>query len=172
MLLGVGALGGAVLLDGCGAHAAKPARNPEVNGVDADLLDEVFMLENMAIAAYTHVAGSLTGRDRALAETIGRQEVEHALKMAPVIQALGGAPTPELPDYGFPRLADANAALAFVAGIENKVIGGYIDVIPKITNAAARAFAVSIVANEAEHLALVTQARGLPLGAAIVRGAA
>ena len=172
MLLGVGAFGGAVLLDGCGAKAARPARNPEVNGVDADLLDEVFMLENMSIAAYTHVAGSLTGRARALAETIGAQEVQHALKMAPVIHALGGQPTPELPDYGFPRLASSQAALAFVAGIEGKVIGGYIDVIPKITNAAAREFAVSIVANEAQHLALVTQARGLPPAGAIVRGSA
>ncbi len=171
MLVGAGALGGAVLLDGCGAKAAPP-RNPEVNGVDADLLDEVFMLENMSIAAYAHVAGSLTGRARELAATIGRQEVEHALKLAPVIHALGGEPTPELPDYGFPRLTSADAALAFVGGIEDKVIGGYIDVIPKITNAAARAFAVSIVANEAQHLALVTQARGLPLGEAIVRGAA
>jgi hypothetical protein len=173
MLLGAGALGGAVLLDGCGGGKPRAARNPEVNGVDADLLDEVFMLENMAIAAYAHVSGSLSGPARTLAERIGRQEVEHALKLAPVIHALGGEPTPELPDYGFPRLASADAALAFVGVIEGKVIGGYIDVIPKITNAAARAFAVSIVANEAQHLALVTQARGLaPTGEAIVRGTA
>ena len=46
-----------------GAARARPTapRNPEVNGVDADLLDEVFMLENMSIAAYAHIAGSLTG---------------------------------------------------------------------------------------------------------------
>jgi len=139
MLLGVGAAAGAVLLDGCGAGKPRPARNPEVNGVDADLLDEVFMLENMSIAAYAHIAGS----------------------------------TPELHDYGFPAVADGQAALAFVAGIENKVIGGYIDVVPKLTNAAVRAFAVSIMANEAQHLALVTQARGLPpTGEAIVRGSA
>jgi hypothetical protein len=173
MLVGSVAAAGAVLLDGCGAGKPPPARNPEVNGVDADLLDEVFMLENMSIAAYTHVAGSLTGRSRALAQTIGRQEVEHALRLAPVIHALGGQPTPELPDYGFPGLADGKAALAFVADIENKVIAGYIDVLAKITNVAVRSFAASIVANEAQHLALVNQARGVaPMPVGIVRGAA
>jgi hypothetical protein len=173
MLAAAGLAAGGVLLDGCGSTKAPPARNPEVNGVDADLLDEVFMLENMSIAAYAHVAGSLTGRAGELARTIAQQEIQHALRMAPVIHGLGGQPTPELPDYGFPALADAHAALAFVAGIESNVIAGYIDVIPKITNVAARAFAVSIVANEAQHLALITQARGLPpTPEAIVRGAA
>ncbi|HWH11825.1 MAG TPA: DUF4439 domain-containing protein [Solirubrobacteraceae bacterium] len=173
ILAGAGAAAGAILLDGCGSTGPAAARNPEVNGVDADLLDEVFMLENMSIAAYTHIAGSLTGRPRSLAQTIAGQEVQHALRLAPVIHALGGQPTPELADYGFPKLADGPAALAFVAGVENTVIAGYIDVIPKITNVAARAFAVSILATEAQHLALVTQARGLPpTPVAIVRGAA
>jgi hypothetical protein len=172
LLLGVGASAGAVLLDGCGSTKPPPARNPEVNGVDADLLDEVFMFENMSIAAYTHAVVSLSGQRRTLGQTIGAQEIQHALKMAPVIHSLGGQPTPELETYGFPALADDQAALAFVSGMENTLIAAYIDVVPKITSVAARAFAVSILANHAQHLALVTQARGLsPTAQAIVRGA-
>jgi ferritin-like protein len=173
MLVAAGAAAGGVLLDGCSSPAAKPAPNSEVNGADADLLDEVFMLENMAIAAYAHVAGSLTGRARTLARTIGQQETQHALRLGPVIHALGGQPTPAERDYGFPRLADGPAALAFLGGVENTLIAAYIDVVPKITNSVARALAAAIVANEAQHLALVTQARGLPpMPTAIVRGAA
>jgi ferritin-like protein len=172
LLLGVGAGAGVVLLDACGSAKPPAARNPEVNGVDADLLDEVFMLENMSIAAYTHAAASLQGPSRTLGRTIGAQEIQHALKMAPVIHALGGQPTPELKTYGFPVLADDQAALAFVGGVENTLIAAYIDVVPKITSVAARAFAVSIMTNHAQHLALVTQARGLsPTAQAIVRGA-
>jgi hypothetical protein len=173
LLLGVGASAGVVLLDGCASSKPPPARNPEVNGVDADLLDEVFMLENMSIAAYAHATASLHGERGTLGRTIGAQEIQHALKMAPVIHSLGGQPTPELKDYGFPALAGDQAALAFVGGVENTLIAGYIDVVPKITNVAAREFAVSIMANHAQHLALVTQARGLsPTAEAIVRGAA
>jgi Ferritin-like domain len=168
-----GAAAGGVLLDGCGSKAAKPAPNSEVNGADADLLNEVFMLENMAVAAYAHVAGSLTGRARALAETIGHQESQHASKLEPAIRELGGRPTPAARSYAFPTLTGGPAALAFVGGIEDNLIAAYIDVVPKISNPIARALAASIVTNEAQHLALVTQARGLrPTPDAIVRGAA
>jgi rubrerythrin len=171
ILLGLGTAAGGLVLDGCKSTAAKPAVNPEVNGVDADLLDEVFMLENMAIAAYAHAAGALSGQARAVAEEISRQEIQHALRLAPAIHKLGGQPTPASRDYGFPALADAPAALAFVGGVENTLIAAYIDVVPKITNAVARALATSIVANEAEHLVLVRQAAGLPpTPGAIVRG--
>jgi hypothetical protein len=173
ILLAATAAAGGVLLDGCSSKPAKPAPNSEVNGADADLLNEVFMLENMAVAAYAHVAGSLTGRARALAQTIGHQEVQHALTLAPAIHELGGQPTPSRSDYGFPALAGGPAALAFVGRIENTLIAAYIDVVPKITNSVARALAASIVTNEAQHLALVTQARGLPpTPVAIVRGEA
>jgi hypothetical protein len=173
ILLGAGATVGAVLLDGCGSKAAKPAPNSEVNGADADLLNEVFMLENMAVAAYARIAGSLTGPARALAHTIGQQEAQHARKLEPAIRALGGRPTPARQDYDVPALDGGPAALAFVGGIENTLIAAYIDVLPKLSNTIARAIAASIVNNEAQHLALVTQARGLPPApVAIVRGAA
>jgi hypothetical protein len=173
LLLAAGAAGGGVLLDGCSSPPPKPAPNSEVNGADADLLDEVFMLENMAVAAYVRVAGSLSGSARALAERIGRQEAQHALRLAPAIHDLGGQPTPAQRTYDFPALADRSAALAFVGGVENTLIAAYIDVVPKISNTVARALVAAIVSNEAQHLALVTQARGLPpTPTAIVRGAA
>jgi hypothetical protein len=173
ILVAAGAAAGGVLLDGCGSSTGKPAPTSEVNGVDADLLDEVLAIEHMAIAAYAHIAGSLTGGARSLAEKISRQEAAHAARLTPLINDLGGRPTPARRDYGFPALADPDAGLALVGGIENMLVAAYIDVIPKLTNQLAKAAAVTIVTNEAQHLALVTQARGLPPAPeAIVRGAA
>lgn len=173
ILLAAGAAAGGVLLDGCGSSKAKATVSSEVNGGDADLLDEVLALENMAIAAYAHIAGSLTGSARSLAQKIGSQDAAHAGRLTPLIRDLGGRPTPAEQDYGFPSPADGQAAFALVGRIENMLIAAYIDVIPKITNLLAKAAAVSIVTNEGQHLALVTQARGLPPAPdAILRGAA
>lgn len=172
-LLAASASGGlALALAGCGSPAGHPHANPEFRGADADVLDVVLAAEYRAVAAYAHVARLLDGAHRALAQRIGVQDAAHVYALTGAIDRLGGVATPGAGSYGF-TARDAAAALGLVAEAEDMAIAASIDAMPKLTDLEGRGIVVSVANSDAQHAALIAQARGLPpLATAIVRGRA
>jgi hypothetical protein len=170
LLAAAGAL--TVGLAGCGSSGSGTRTNPEFRAADADVLDELLGVKNRAVAAYAHAAGLLGGPDRELATRIGVHEAAHVYAVTGAIYRLGGAPTPADPSYRF-AAAGGPAALALAAQTEDTSIAALIDALPKLTDLEARGTIVSILDCDAQHAAVVAQARGLPpLATAVVRGQA
>ena len=88
------------------------------------------------------------------------------------------APSQAANHYSFPRLASQDAVLRFAIGVEDAAVAAYIDAIPRLNTAGLRAETASILATEAEHLAVLNGAlaqrsaptafvTGLPAGQAV-----
>jgi hypothetical protein len=168
----LGAAGGlAVTLAGCGSSVSRAPTNPEFRAADADVLDELLGVANRAVAAYGRVAGLVTGARLSLVRRIGVQEAAHVYALTGATYRLGGEPTPAAASYGFPGAVDGPSALALAAQVEDASIAALIDALPKLADIEARGLVASVLADDAQHAALVAQARGLPpLSGAIVRG--
>ena len=168
----LGAAGGlAVALAGCGSSASRPPTNPEFRAADADVLDELLGVANRAVAAYGRVAGLVTGARLGLVRRIAVQEAAHVYALTGATYRLGGDPTPAASTYAFPGAVDGPTGLALAAAIEDASIAALIDALPKLADIEARGLVASVLADDAQHAALVAEARGLrPLSSAIVRG--
>jgi rubrerythrin len=160
VLASLGGTGAAVILGGCAKNTPVKTQS-EADAADAQVVASLLEQEQRAIAAYAHVARALSGKDRALAKQIAAQERRHADLLSGIVKRLGGAPPAESA-FSFPQLARGADALRFASDLENSSIALYIDALPKIANALVRGTAASIAANEAQHVALLAVAQGLP----------
>ena len=89
------------------------------------------------------------------------QEQEHADGLASAIKDAGGTPNRALASYDFPELRSQTDVLRFAVDLENTAIAAYIDALPKLGEGDLRATAAAIVANEAEHVAVLLGALGM-----------
>jgi rubrerythrin len=168
-LLGAGvtlaAAGTGAALAGC--ERSQPA--PPYYGIqdtdetiDLAQLNEAVDLEYMAIAAYGAAMPLLRGADLALGRRLLAQERQHLDLLLGVFHHVSVTPDQPRASYGFPRLRDSAHALAFAAEIENTAIATYIDALPKIVDPMLRVKFATIMTSEAEHLAVLAGARGMP----------
>ena len=168
--------GTATLLGGCGDDTKLPsvATLPdESDDADVELLNSALDLELEAIAAYKLVAGQVAGDALQDVKRFLEQEQDHADALAAAIEEAGGMPNRAKAAYDFPRLRSADAALRFAVGRENVAIAYYVDMLPKLGKGDLRATVASIMANEAEHVAVLREALGeQPVPAAFVVGEA
>ena len=177
-LLGAGVtlagVGSAVVLGGCEHSEPAPSnygRQDTDRTIDLAQLNEAVDLEYMAIAAYQAAIPLLRGADLTLGRRLLSQEQEHLGVLLGVFHHVKVTPDQPRASYGFPRLSDSAHALAFATEIENTAIATYIDALPKIVDPKLRAKFAAIMTNEAEHLAVLAGARGLPEApSAFVRG--
>jgi len=172
-LLSLAAVSGAgALLSACGSENKgegpiageksqdSSAERPGTDVNDVVVLNSAIDLEHQAVAAYTAALDALTGENLKSARQFRDQERQHVVRLAAAIKEIGGKANAARSSYDFPRLADQNAVLRFASRLENTAISAYIDAIPRLNDADLRASAASILANEAEHLAVLNSALG------------
>ena len=155
---GVSVAGGsAMFLSACGGDAMSPGPNgpDESDEADVEILNSALDLELMAVAAYKAGAARLQGEVLAVGKLFLEQEQEHADGLASAIKDAGGKPNRAKASYDFPALRSQTDVLRFAVDLENTAIAAYIDALPKLGKGDLRATAAAIVANEAEHVAVL-----------------
>jgi rubrerythrin len=160
---GVSVAGGsAMFLAACGGDDTDtPATGPdESDAADVEILNSALDLELMAVAAYKAGAMLLKGEVLAVGRQFLEHEQEHADGLATAIKDAGGRPNRSKPSYDFPQLKSQTDVLRFAVDLENTAIAAYIDALPKLGKGDLRATASAIVANEAEHVAVLLGALG------------
>jgi len=163
VLLAAGAGLGAALA-GCGGesikqqvHNSKPALTNDV-----DLLNRLLHLEHMAIAAYTAGIPLLAQPTAKAGQLFLNDEISHAGDIAGLVREAGGKPIKPAPSYalGHPRTSDA--VLMLLHSVENAQISGYLYAIQRLEPGVVKQQVASILANDAQHVAVVRAALGRP----------
>jgi rubrerythrin len=145
-----------------GPGAAESAAAPP-RPTDGAIIASAVGLEQRSALAYEVAArsGLLGARLQALVERIGRQEAEHAAALRTALEALGGA-VPRRPET-IGELAGASSQ-AQVAGyllrLESASVSVYQRSLGTLTGPKLVQTVASIMAVEAQHLALIRQALG------------
>lgn len=159
--------GSAALLAACGGGGSKP---PKIDAeADADVLNQALLAEYTAVAVYRAGRAHVSGRNRALLDTLLAQEQQHVAALTRAIRTLGGRPLE-------PQAADAvrvpaRGVMAFAVDVEHTETAGLADAVGKLTTPNVRALVASIFANDAQHLAFVRRAIGRqPIPDALVEG--
>lgn len=157
------AAGSAMFLAACGDDTKSPTASlgpDESDQADVEILNSALDLELMAVAAYKAGAVKLRGSALQAGKLFLEQEQEHADGLASAIKDSDGKPNRAKSAYDFPQFSSQDDVLRFAITIENTAIAAYIDALPKLGKGDLRATAAAIVANEAEHVAVLLGALG------------
>ena len=159
--------------DSSGIATETGAEQSTAASADVAILNQALGVEQRAVAAYHTAAEHLAGARRATAQHFEAQEREHA---DAVVSMKGeesrATPASARDRYAIPSLDDADAVLRFAMGIEQIAIAQYLDLIPKLSSQNLRGTFASILAVEAEHLAVLRAEAGQePVPDAFVRRA-
>jgi rubrerythrin len=156
----------AAIVAGCGGGGERADPAEVRRFADLGFLRSAISLERAAIAAYRVGEPLLRPDARRRARRIVEQEQEHIRVLAEGVRSLRG----ELPQVqpeevyrrGFPRLRDQHDVLRFAADLERIQLRRYGDGLPDLYRPELRRHVASIMAVEAEHLAVVLGIAGLP----------
>ncbi len=180
LLGGAGSIlaGGASLaLGGCGtngrtgAHSVHKARTP-VRQADIGLLETLLDLERHTVAAYTAGIPLLHPGDAKTGRQFLDEELQHTGELIALIKAAGGDAPPRRAPFHLGHPTDTAGVLDLLHGLERAQIVAYLDAIPRLEPGPVRAAAATIVASDAQHIALLRRARGQPaMPAAFLTGA-
>lgn len=167
---------GAAALGGC---SAKPmpsnvplSRASPSAAADVLLLEQLLLHERYAIAAYAAAAPLLPARVAAAAKQFLAHDLAHASELEGLIIQAGGKPAaaPARYEMGSPR--GARELLELLHRAERAQLAAYLDAIPRLTPPRLRAAAAAILANDAQHLAILRSALALdPVPFPFVSGA-
>lgn len=130
-------------------------------GADAQLLIGLLAIERYAAAAYAAAAPLLSPQAKHAAKQFLGQELSHAGELEGLIRQAGSLPPapPASYDLGHPRTEAELLALLHRA--EQAQLRAYLTAIPQLTPARLRAALAAILANEAQHTAVLRQQLGL-----------
>jgi hypothetical protein len=173
-LAGVGAL---ATLGGCGGgapsgqEAVKHAAHP-VAETDVGILMTALALERRTVAAY--VAGiPLLPRSQVMgAKAFLSEELAHTGELISLIKAAGGKAPPRADSYdiGAPPRGSRDV-VALLRSLEALQIASYLKWIPRLSPGPVRAAVASILACDAQHVAVLRALLGKPaLASAFVTG--
>jgi len=171
LLSGAGATlvsAGALALAGCGrkaptgSKAVKKAQQP-VQQSDLVILDGLLGLERWTVAAYTAGIPLLSRPEARTAKQFLNEELEHAGELLSLIKAAGGGKGPmRAASYRLGKPANDSDVLELLHRLERAQINAYLAAIPKLSPGPVRAAASSILANDAQHIAIIRAGLGLP----------
>jgi len=130
---------------------------------DLGIVNYALTLEYLEAGFYAAVAksGLFKGNERALIETIGKQEQEHVDALTATAKDLGGQPAPE-PKAEFP-LDSAKEVVKLAATVENLGAAAYLGQAAAIESPDVLAAALSIHSNEGRHAAVLNVLAGEPV---------
>jgi hypothetical protein len=174
-LLGASGAAAAAVLAGCGSSSQqfKVHEIPlAVRAADIEILNRLLEIEFRAITAYTAGIPLVRGPIQDAAKLFLTQEISHAGELSGLIRKAGTKANKQKADYDIglrPRTpADV---LALWHAWERAQIAAYLQELPNLEPGPVRAAIASILANDAQHVAVLRSAQGLdPLAVAFVSG--
>jgi hypothetical protein len=160
LVAGTGLAG--ALLAGCGGESIKQQvgnSQPALTN-DVDLLNHLLHLEHTAIAAYTAGIPLLDQPTAKAGQLFLNDEISHAGDVAGLVREAGGKPIKPAPSYelGHPRTSEE--VLMLLHAVENAQIAGYLYAIQQLEPGVVKQQVASILANDAQHVAVVRAALG------------
>jgi hypothetical protein len=166
----------AVALAGCGQKAHVPRQAvkqapPHIQRRDVAILNAALALERRTVAAYTAGIPLLDHPDQKAAKQFLNEELQHTGELLALIKAAGGIAPPRADSYEIGHPRGGAGVLALLHELERAQIAGYVKAIPKLSPGPVRAAVASILANDAQHIAIIRIAQGLnPVPSAFVTG--
>jgi hypothetical protein len=181
LLAGAAALTGSALLDACGrasvgshpAHPAVPVRRPTPQQArrDVAILLQALSLERRTVVAYSAAIPLLAHHQAAWARSFLAEELDHVGQVIKLLHLAGSTIPGPAPSFDIGHADDARGALRVLDRLEVLQTERWMHWIPRLSAGTMRAVAASIVANDAQHLLALRDARGLPgLSSAFVAG--
>lgn len=171
---GAAAVVGAVVVTGCGGSSGSAktdstagqtgtTANKNASPRDVELLAAALELERRTVNAYVASVPLLSKPESQAAAGWLSAELEHTGELIGLIGQAGGKAPPRADSYEIgPMPSDQAQTLALLAGLEQLQIAHYLTIIPELELATARAAVSSILASDAQHLALLRYAQGKP----------
>jgi hypothetical protein len=158
---------GAVVLSGCGRRAKSGRKAvkqlaPAIRRSDLELLGNALELERRAVAAYIAGIPLLARPDAKTAKQFLNEELQHTGELLALIKAAGGQAPPRAASYDIGHPRDAAGVLALLHTLEAVQITNYVRSIPRLAPGPVRAAVASILANDAQHIAMLRLAQGQP----------
>ena len=162
-----GAVAGLAVLGlaGCGSGAktgqqAVKHAPPPVRAGDVELLGGLLELERRTVAAYTAGIPLLPHPEAKTARQFLDEELEHTGELLSLIKAAKGKPAPRRDSYDLGHPRTAADVLNLLHALERVQISAYLAVIPRLSPGAVRAAAATILASDAQHLAILRLTQG------------
>ena len=157
-------LAGTVALAGCGSNSLRAQVHNSAPVLEGDiaLLGHLLYLEHLAIAAYTAGTPLLPPATVKAGQLFLNDELSHAGDIAGLIRAAGAKPPKPAPSYplGHPRTGEE--VLALLHAVERMQVSAYLDALPRLRPGTLKQQVASILANDAQHLAVVRAALHQP----------
>jgi len=161
-LAGAAALG----LAGCGSKAktgresVKNVARP-IQRLDVQILSHLLDLERRTVAAYIAGIPLLSRPDAKTAKQFLDEELEHTGELLSLIKTAGGKGSVRTASYELGNPVNGAEVLALLHGLERAQIVAYLKAIPRLQPGSVRAAAASILANDAQHIAIIRMAQGM-----------
>jgi hypothetical protein len=159
----------------CGGSKPAPRfrvkSTKHVAAQDIGILNRLLDLEHAAIAAYEAGIPLLSAADQKVAEQFLRNELAHAGELSGLVKQAKGTPWTPRAAYPLGHPRTAQQTLELLHRLELAQIVSYLWALPRLTGGPVRAAAAAMLANEAQHIAMVRGSLGRPpVPAAFVSG--
>jgi hypothetical protein len=180
LLAGTGAA--ALALSGCTVAPDRTVRvgllAPPTRISDIKLLNTSLSLEFRTISAYTAGIPHLEGPIRRSAVQFLHEELSHMARLESLIRRTGGLPFGRQDSYGYghqgsggPPHSTPREVLLLLHALEQAQLAAYLQAIPQLAPGPVRGDVAAILANQAQHIAILRAALGLKaVPAALVNG--
>jgi ferritin-like protein len=146
-------------LGACGGGSGPTTSVPDKEA-DAELMNEVLGRQLAVVDAYPAALPKLRGLPLAEARRFRAQEQEHVDATTKALRGLGSEADPPAETIEAGELKTADDALRFLYAMENATIEAELSAISKLTGSWPRVLLASMVANQAQRLALIRRALG------------
>jgi hypothetical protein len=162
LLLGAAAGVAGAVLAGCGSESIKQQvqNSPSALANDVDLLNRLLHLEHVGIAAYTAGIPLLDQPTAKAGQLFLNDEISHAGDVAGLVREAGGKPIKPAPSYALGHPRTSEEVLMLLHAVENAQIAGYLYAIQRLEPGVVKQQVASILANDAQHVAVVRAALG------------
>jgi hypothetical protein len=126
------------------------------------MLERVLDLEYHSTAAYTAAIPLLSGRAATAAKRFLDQDLTHAGELSGLVRDAGVKPPMPQPSYDLGHPRSVTDVLELLHAVERNVIAAYLDAIPRLAPGSVRSAVASLLANEAQHVAVLRATLGRP----------
>ncbi len=153
----------AIVLAACGGShrvSARTTTTAPIHSRDVELLNHLLDLEHIGIAAYTAGIPLLPPSGRMAGQRFLIQELSHAGEVAGLVSQAGGLPNKSKPTYDLGHPRTSSDVLKLLHEIERSQISAYLQAIPKLAIPATRAALAAVLANDAQHIAVLRSQLG------------
>jgi Ferritin-like domain len=173
-LSGASPAAAALALAGCGASVSYPMVkrvSARVRHRDVEILNQALDLERRTVEAYIAGIPLLNRADGKTAKQFLNEELEHTGELLALIKTANGKAIPRAGSYELGHPRDGAEVLTLLHELERLQIAGYLDAIPRLSPGPVRAAVATILASDAEHIAILRLAQGaVPAPSAFVTG--